>query len=147
MATQDTVKSLIDSIHSSPDFLSQLASHPYSAVRESTGRQDVSRDEVSEAMAALSALMGGNTVDFGNLSDVASGMLADNGGSAHSMADSLFGSFVGGMGNKRSAHSGLTPDILSNLQHINFAKGMAGVDLSDGIGVDDVIGFAKGILS
>ncbi|HAM15822.1 MAG TPA: hypothetical protein DCP91_08200 [Eggerthellaceae bacterium] len=141
MATQDTVKSLVDSVMSNPDFLSHIASHPYSAVRESTGKQDVSRQEVSEAMAALSALMGGQTVDFGNISSLASGMLADNGGSAHSMASALFGGGSGG-----GMPFDFARDVLPNLQNINFERGMAGVDLSDGLGIDDVIGFAKGVL-
>ena len=146
MSTQDNVKGLVESIQSNPDFLAHLAQHPYSAMRETTGREDISRDEVSEAMAALATLMGGQSVDFGKIGGVASGMLADNGGSAHSMAESLFGGLLGGVGGQSGAQVGFPSDILSNLAHIDFAKGMAGVDLSDGLGLDDVVGFAKGML-
>ena len=144
MSTKRNVKSLVESIQSSPDFLSQLAAHPYSAMRESTGKKDVSREEVSEAMAALSQLMGGNSVDFSNMGGIASGMLSENGGSAHTMAESLFGDYLSDLGRSGHAQGGLTPDFLSNLARVDFAKGIAGVDLSDGIGLDDVVGFAKG---
>ena len=119
MSTQDNVKGLVESIQSNPDFLAHLAQHPYSAMRETTGKEDISRDEVSEAMAALATLMGGQSVDFGK---------------------------IGGVGGQSGAQVGLPTDILSNLEHIDFAKGMAGVDLSDGLGLDDVVGFAKGML-
>ena len=148
MATEDTVKSLVDSVLSNPDFLSQIAAHPYSAVREAAGSEDVSRDEVSEAITALSALMGGNQVDFGSLSSMASGLLSENNGSAHDLSSALFGDFLTGIPMEESGASvDLGADILSNLANIDFAKGMAGIDLSDGIGIDDVVGFAKGIFS
>lgn len=154
MATQDTVKSLAESVLSNPDFLSHLTEHPYSAVREASGKEEVSREEVSEAVTALSALMGGQNVDFANLGSMSSGLLEQNGGSAHDLASSLFGNLLGGGmpfggGEPAQAASGSQADILqglmSNLSNVSFEQGMAGVDLSDGLGIDDVIGFAKGI--
>ena len=145
MATQDILKSLIGSVTANPDFISQLASHPYSAVRESTGAEDVSRSEVSEALTALSALMGGANVNFDELGGIASGLLSQNDGSAHQLAQSLFGNMLGGQTSGATSR-GIGPAQLANLASVSFEKGMAGVDLSDGLGIDDVIGFAKGVL-
>ena len=145
MATQDILKSLIGSVTANPDFISQLANHPYSAVRESTGAEDVSRSEVSEALTALSALMGGANVNFDELGDIASGLLSQNDGSAHQLAQSLFGNMLGGQ-TSGATSMGIDPAQLANLASVSFEKGMAGVDLSDGLGIDDVIGFAKGVL-
>ena len=94
MASQDIVQQLVNSVVSNPDLMNNLAEHPYSTVREATGQEEVSRDDVSQALAAFSALANGQSIDFGNLAAMASSMLADNGGSAHAMAQSLFGSQI-----------------------------------------------------
>lgn len=138
MASQDIVQQLVNSVVSNPDLFDSLVQHPYSTVREATGKEEVSRDEVSQALAAVSLLGSGKPVDFGSLSDIASQLLAQNDGSAHAMAQSLL-----------SEQSSLTPnpmDLIANLAKVDFSKGMAGVDLSDGLGIDDVIGFATSLL-
>ena len=37
-------------------------------------------------------------------------------------------------------------DMLGMLSNVSFEKGMAGVDLSNGLGLDDIAGFAGAIL-
>ena len=145
MASQDLVQQLVGSVLSNPNLMNNLAEHPYSTVREATGQEEVTRDEVSQALAAVSALAGGQQLDFGNLASLASGLLADNGGSAHAMAQSLFG---GAVAESQSTATQADPiaDMLANLAKVDFRKGIAGVDLSDGLGLDDVIGFAGAIL-
>lgn len=144
MASQDIVQQLVGSVLSNPDLMNNLAEHPYSTVREVTGQEEVSRDEVSQALAAFSALANGQQIDFGNLASLASGLLADNGGSAHAMAQSLFGAQI----QESNSASAADPvaDMLAMLSKVDFAKGMAGVNLSDGLGLDDVVGFAGAIL-
>ena len=146
MASQDIVQQLVGSVLQNPDLMSNLASHPYSTVSQVTGQEEVSRDEVSEALAAFSTLANGQELDFGNLASLASSMLADNGGSAHAMAESLFGIPLAESQSTATAADPIS-DMLGNLANVTFGQGIAGVDLSDGIGLDDVIGLAGAIFS
>ena len=144
MASQDIVQQLVGSVVSNPDLMNNLASHPYSTIRDVTGQEEVSRDEVSQALAAFSSLANGHQVDFGNLASLAQGLLADNGGSAHAMAQSLFGPQIA-ESNSASAADPIA-DMLSMLGNVTFGQGIAGVDLSDGFGLDDVMGLAGAFL-
>ena len=144
MALQDIVQQLVGGVLSNPDLMNNLASHPYSTIGEVTGRDDLSRDEVSQTLAAFSSLANGQQVDFGNLASMAQSMLAENGGSAHAMAQSLFGSQIAESNSSSSANP--IGDMLGMLSGVSFEKGLAGVDLSDGLGLDDVAGFAGAIL-
>ena len=137
MNTQDIVQQLIGSVTSNPDLLSNLVEHPYSTIRETTGLQEVSQDQVSQALTAFSALASGQQIDFGNLAGLASQLLGDCGGSAHSLAQSLLGS---------QSSAPAQPDILANLAKVAFNGKVAGVDLSDGFGLDDVMGLAGFLL-
>lgn len=138
MANQDIVQQLISSVVSNPDLFSTLVQHPYSAVREATGATDVSKEEASQAVAAVSLLGNGQSLDFSNLAEIASTLLAKNDGSVHTMAANLL-----------SEESTATPspaDLIANLANVNFSKGLAGIDLSDGFGLDDVLGIAGALL-
>ena len=141
MASQDIVQQLVGSVLQNPELMNNLASHPYSTVSQVTGQEEVSRDEVSEALAAFSTLANGQELDFGNLSNIASSMLADNGGSAHAMAQSLFGIPLQESQSTATAADPIS-DMLGNLANVTFGQGIAGVDLSDGIGIDDIMGVA-----
>ena len=137
MNSQDIVQQLISSVVSDPTLLNNLAEHPYSTVRDATGLEEVTQDQVSQAVTGVSMLANGQELDFGSLASIASQLLADNGGSAHSLAESLLGA------------QGPTPsqdDMISNLANVMFGQGIAGVDLSDGFGLDDVIGLAGAFL-
>lgn len=141
MASENLVQQLVGSVLQDPSLMNSLASHPYSTVSQVTGQENVSREEVSEALAGVSALAGGQALDFGSLSELAASLLADNGGSAHAMAQSLFGIPLA------ESQSTATPadpisDMLGNLANVSFGQGIAGVDLSDGFGLDDVAGIA-----
>lgn len=143
MASQDIVQQLVGSVVSNPDLMNNLAAHPYSTIRDATGKEDVSRDDVSQALAAFSTLANGQQVDFSNLASMAQGLLAENGGSAHAMAQSLFGSQIA-ESNSASAADPIG-DMLGMLSNVSFGQGIAGVDLSDGFGLDDVMGIAGAI--
>lgn len=139
MDIQELVKLLTGSVAENPDLLGSLMQHPYSTVGNLTDNNNVSSEEASQAVTAMAALAGGQSIDFGNLASVASQLLADNGGSVHNLANALLGSgSAGGV----DVSNGVSADIISNLAGSVFSGGIAGVDLSDGIGLDDVMGFA-----
>ena len=144
MASQDIVQQLVGSVLSNPELMNNLAEHPYSTVAEVTGQQEVSRDEVSQALAAFSALAGGQQVDFANLASMAQELLSQYGGSAHSMAAGLFGEPIAESQSTATAADPIS-DMLGNLANVSFGSGIAGIDLSDGFGLDDVIGIAGAI--
>jgi len=139
MASQDIVQQLINSVVSNPDLFSNLVEHPYSALRQVTGEENVTKEDASQAVAALSLLGNGKPVDFSSLGELAATLLAQNDNSVHSMASALL-----------SEESNSTPapaDLISNLAGVTFGQGIAGVDLSDGFGFDDVVGLAGALLS
>ncbi len=146
MASQDLVQQLVGSVLSNPDLMNNLAEHPYSAVSEATGvaKEDLTRDDVSQALAAFSALAGGQQIDFGNLASMAESLLGQYGGSAHSMAQGLFGAPIAESQSTATAADPIS-DMLANLANVNFGSGIAGIDLSDGFGLDDALGIAGAI--
>lgn len=145
MASQDIVQQLVSSVVANPQLMSNLAEHPYSTVSQATGQEEVSRDEVSQALAAVSALASGQQIDFGNLASIAASLLADNGGSAHALAQSLFGEPVA-ISQSTATEADPIADMIGNLANVAFGQGVAGVNLSDGFGLDDVIGIAGALL-
>ena len=138
MANQDIVQQLVSSVVSNPDLFSSLVEHPYSTLRDVTGAEEISKEEASEAVTAVSLLGNGKPLDFGNLAQIASILLSENGNSVHTMAANLL-----------SEESTATPspaDLIATLANVNFERGFAGVDLSDGFGLDDVLGIAGALL-
>lgn len=140
MDIQELVKLLVGSTEENPDLLGSLMQHPYSTIGNLTDNDNVSKEEASQAVTAMAALASGQPVDFGSLASVASQLLAGNGNSVHSLAESLLGSAAP---EGVDVSNGVTDDILGNLAKAVFDGGVAGVDLSDGIGLDDLMGFAN----
>ena len=145
MGTQDIVKLVVQTIASNPQLLSGLMEHPYSTIGNLTNNNNVSKEEASQVVAATSALAKGQNVDFAGLAAAAAGLLANNGNSVHALANSLLGSGV--TITEGSAPNKVSNDMISNLAGAVFGNGVAankiaGVDLSDGFGLDDVIGLA-----
>ena len=103
-----------------------------------TGAEEVSKEEASEAVAAVSLLGNGKPLDFGNLAEIASILLSENGNSVHTMAENLLG--------EESTATPSPADLIATLANVNFEKGLAGIDLSDGFGLDDVLGIAGALL-
>ena len=139
MDIKDVVKMFTQTASEQPDMLSSLMQHPYSTIGNLTDNEDVSKEEASQAVTALAALAGGQSVDFDNLGSVASQLLSENGGSVHELAKALLGS---GADVGVDVSNGVSTDIVSNLAGTMFSGGIAGVDLSDGVGLDDVMGLA-----
>ena len=142
MDTGSLIKNLIGGVMQNPDLLSSLSEHPYSTIRQTSGiEEEIPRDQASEVLTAFSNLASPGDTDLTGLSSLASGLLADNGNSVHSLASSLFGG---------AAQSSTTQsNMLSNLASAVLGSemsGVQGIDLSDGFGVDDIIGLARNLL-
>ena len=147
MATQDIIKQLLNVVASNPQILSNLMEHPYSTVAQVTGEdREISKQEAAEVVTATTALASGQSVDFGQLAGIASQMLGKNGNSVHSLASSLLGGAMG-VAQQQQTHSGIPDDILANLTGVAFngstAQSKNPIDLSDGFGLDDIVGIAN----
>ena len=145
MATQDIVQQLIGVVAKNPQILTSLMNHPYSTVAQVTGTdREISRQEAAEVLTATSALASGQAVDFSQLAGIASQLLGQNNNSAHSLATNLLGNTLG-LAQSQQQPS-LMESIVGNLVGAAFSGGRAQakapVDLSDGFGLDDVIGLA-----
>lgn len=143
MNIQELVQAIAGGSAENPDLLSSLMQHPYSTVGNLTGNENVSSEEASQVVTAIASLAGGQGIDFGNLSSMASQLLSENGGSVHTLANALLGS---GASQGVDVSNGVSSDILSNLMGAFSGGGIPGVDLSDGIGLDDVMGIAGSFL-
>lgn len=140
MDIQQLVQMLVGNAQQNPDLLGSLMQHPYSTIGNLTDNENVSKEEASQAVTAMSALASGQAVDFGALADVASALLSNNGGSVHELANALLGS---GGATGVDVSNGVSTDIISNLAGAVFNGKVAGMDLSDGIGLDDLMGLAN----
>lgn len=166
MAIQDVVVQLVNMVAKNPQILSGLMEHPYSTIGNMTDNNNVSKEEASQVVAATAAMASGREVDFGGLDKLAAGLLSDNGGSVHAMANALLGS---GSTQGVDVSQGIDMGMISTLMGVagslfggigaqpaaTAASGrtaaVAGaakpaVDLSDGIGLDDVLGIAGSLL-
>ncbi len=166
MDIQSIVGALIGLAQDNPSVLGSLVEHPYSTVRSVTGAQEVSRNEAAEVVTAVSSLAQGKAVDFDALGSMASTLLGQNDNSVHTLAGSLFGNLLGvpsagkaEQAEEKPAGSGLNLDLgklatiagslltIANSTGIATGKGKkGGVDLSDGIGLDDIVGIASSLL-
>ena len=146
--TEQIVQQLIGSILQNPASAQTIAEHPYSSVKKVTGQDWVEQSQVAEVISMLGGLAKGKTVDYGLVPERSQAQLANNGGSAHAMAESVLGSLFGfgqAAPQQQAPQSNMAMDILGNLANVAFSSGKAGakVDLSDGIGIDDILGIAN----
>ena len=128
MNIESVVQLLAGQVAQNPQMLTSLLNHPYSTIGNATNNNNVSKEEASQVVAAMSQLAGGQSVDFSGLAAMASGLLGQNNNSVHALANSLLGS---GSTQGVNISNGFDPAKLA----ANIA---AGVDLSDGLGLDDL---------
>ena len=152
--TEAVLQTVLNSVTSNPSLLSNMVEHPYSTIGNITNNNNVSKDEAAQVVTAITQLAGGQSVNLGSLAGTASQLLGQNNNSVHSLSSSLLGSLLGGgqtSGGLFSAaqpaqQSGLSANILANLAGVALGGGMASnkqaIDLSDGFGLDDLIGVA-----
>ena len=153
--TEQIVQQLIGSILQNPQSAQTIVEHPYSSVKKVTGQDWVEQSQVAEVISMLGGLAKGKTVDYGLVQERSQSQLAKNGGSAHAMAENVLGSLFGfgtaaqqqqvAAKQQQAAQSSMAMDILSNLAGVAFSSGKAGakIDLSDGIGIGDILGIAN----
>lgn len=92
MDIKSIVSQLIKFLGSNPQLIAQFLSHPYSTTQQATGAtSQLSSNDMGQVLTALAGLSSGQEVDYGNLAGIAAQLLGSNGGSAHSLASSLFG--------------------------------------------------------
>ena len=128
MNIESVVQLLAGEVAKNPQMLTSLLNHPYSTIGNATNNNNVSKEEASQVVAAMSQLAGGQSVDFSGLAAMASGLLGQNNNSVHALANSLLGS-----GSTQGVN------VSNGLDAAKIAANIAaGVDLSDGLGLDDL---------
>ena len=128
MNIESVVQLLAGEVAKNPQMLTSLLNHPYSTIGNATNNDNVSKEEASQVVAAMSQLAGGQSVDFSGLAAMASGLLGQNNNSVHALANSLLGS-----GSTQGVN------VSNGLDAAKIAANIAaGVDLSDGLGLDDL---------
>ncbi|MDO4533596.1 MAG: hypothetical protein Q4C36_07730 [Coriobacteriia bacterium] len=128
MNIESVVQLLAGQVAQNPQMLTSLLNHPYSTIGNATNNNNVSKEEASQVVAAMSQLAGGQSVDFSGLAAMASGLLGQNNNSVHALANSLLGS-----GSTQGVN------VSNGLDAAKIAANIAaGVDLSDGLGLDDL---------
>ena len=173
--SQDLLQQILTSVTSDPSQLANMVDHPYSTIGNITNNNNVSKEEASQVVTAVTQLAGGQSVDLSGIGDMASQLLGKNNNSVHELAvsllggllgggassgglfsaaqpaqqssggllDNVIGAVTGGSGNAASQNN-LSADILSNLAGVAFSGNAASnkqaIDLSDGFGLDDVMG-------
>jgi hypothetical protein len=145
MANVDIAKTLMGFLGSNPQMLTQFLDHPYSTTQQATGADErLSQEDMSQVVTAMAGMAGGKTADMSGLAGLAAGLLTANGGSVHSMVNSLFGSSSQPAVQQQAASaSGVDLGALMKLAGgIDMAKLAGSVDLSDGLGMDDVMNAA-----
>ena len=147
MATQDIVQEIVKAAISNPNMLSDLMAHPYSTISKLTGIETVTKEEASQAVTATSALASGQSVDFGALAATAAKLLASSGNSVHALASALLGGGMQQTEGEQQVSKSMSSTIIDNLLGVVFSNGAAEssgakIDLTDGIGLDDLMGLA-----
>ena len=128
MNIESVVQLLAGEVAKNPQMLTSLLNHPYSTIGNATNNNNVSKEEASQVVAAMSQLACGSAVDFSGLAAMASGLLGQNNNSVHALANSLLGS-----GSTQGVN------VSNGLDAAKIAANIAaGVDLSDGLGLDDL---------
>lgn len=141
-----------------PQLLGQFVEHPYSTVQTATGSsQQLGRVDMSQLLTAAASLASGQTQNASsfnqnNLASLASNLLGQNDNSIHSLASSLFGAKPAPQV-QSNANSGLNlgsivsmAALAGGLLGATKKKKKPGLDLSDGLGMDDLINVAGDFL-
>ena len=156
MANIDIASTLVNYLANNPQMITQFLDHPYSTTQQATGSPvQLSQTDMSEVVTAAAAMSTGNNVDFSNLASVAATLLSQNGGSVHTLTNTLFGTPAQAQAQQAAApqSTGLDLGTLVNLAGALMGgtpatspkpqTGAGLINLSDGIDVKDVIGLAS----
>ena len=94
--TEAILQQVLSSVTSNPSLLSNMVEHPYSTIGNITNNNNVSKEEASQVVTAITQLAGGQPVNMGNLAGMASQLMGQNNNSVHSLSSSLLGNLLGG---------------------------------------------------
>ena len=105
MDVQSAASQLMSYLGSNPEMLSQFAQHPYSTTAKVTGtNENISKKDMSLILTQVAAQASGQQLGASDTKDLASALMGQSGGSAHSLASSLFGG--GAQASASSAQAG-----------------------------------------
>ena len=157
MANLDIAQTLVKFLAQNPSLITQFLAHPYSTVDQATGAEEhLSKKDMSEVVTAAAALSSGQQFDLGSLATTAATLLGQNGDSVHALTSALFGAQQAKPAAAETAQAPAAGLDLGSLVSIASlasaflgagsaaAKKPAGpkLDLSDGIGIDDIAAVA-----
>ncbi|MDO5119812.1 MAG: hypothetical protein Q4D48_06965 [Coriobacteriales bacterium] len=92
MDIQSAATQLLNYLGNNPEKLAQLAAHPYSTTAKATGTNErISQKDMSRVLAQVAAQVSGQSLGTNETKDLASTLLGQNGGSVHTLANTLFG--------------------------------------------------------
>lgn len=134
MDVASVAQQLFKMVQDNPELLQKLTEHPYSTTASACGIDGrISQQDMSQVVTLLASMLGGasgakagkgasalSADGTDALVSMASQLLGSNGNSVHTLAKALLGGMASGSG--------------------------SGIDLSDGIGLDDVLGIASKLL-
>lgn len=159
---------LMGATSQNPSLLTQFLDHPYSTTQQVTGaEQKLDKTDMSQVLTALAAMTGGQQkpeqLDANSIATLASSLLGQNDNSIHGMTNMLFGTSQqaaqaqqqaqkqgGGLDlGKLMAVAGLAATVFGALNKSKKKKqtAAAGINLADGIGIDDLLSLAGGALT
>lgn len=160
MANLDIAKTLVTFLAQNPSLITQFLDHPYSTVDQATGADEhLSKKDMSEVVTAAAALSSGQQFDLGSLASTAATLLGQNGDSVHALTSALFGAQpqAAAQPAQQQAAQPAAPtlDLGSLVSIASLATAFLGatsgsskkasgpkLDLSDGIGIDDIAAVA-----
>ncbi len=131
---QQIASQVLGAIQSDSGVASKLAADPASTIKEITGIE-LSGDDLSAVVTAVSHLVKGEDVDFGNLATLAKDMLSEHGGDLMSTLGSLFGGKDDDVEGEQEQAEPAKDDADEKKGEKESGKG-------DGFGLDDVLDIA-----
>lgn len=138
--------------------LSQFLEHPYSTTQQVTGADEMlNKTDMSQVLTALAAMTGGqqkaDTLDTNSIATLASTLLGKNDNSIHGLTNMLFGTSEQVQEQVSKKKTGLDLGTMMSVAGLastllgGSKKKSTGIDLSDGIGLDDIMALAGGALT
>ena len=83
---------LLDFLGNDPSLITQFIEHPYSTTAQAIGTEDeISKTDMSQVATAAAALSSNQTLDLGDIANIASALMGQNNNSVHSLTNMLFG--------------------------------------------------------
>lgn len=160
MANLDIAQTLVKFLVQNPSLITQFLAHPYSTVDQATGADEhLSKKDMSEVVTAAAALSSGQQFDLGSLASTAATLLGQNGDSVHALTSALFGAkpaaaAAAPAATETAAQAAPSLDLGSLVSIASLASAFLGatsgtskksgpkLDLSDGIGIEDIAAVA-----